>query len=160
MNISDRDLIQLRKDIERVRKHEEARRARQADEKPPEASQEHEDEDTAAQPSIPVTVRLRQLLEGLFASTKSSKESVEAIPDHIVILLQVIADEPKFQRWLLAIDALSDKARNEQLRRMSYAMRIEDEHSSVAESFDRLQDTNLFKAFCQALRDDRKGNEK
>ena len=103
-----------------------------------------------------VAVRLRQVLEDLFASTKSSKESVETIPDHVVILLQVIADEPKFQRWLLAISALSDKARNEQLRRMSYAMRIEDEDSSVAESFDRLQDPSLFKAFCQALREDQK----
>ena len=154
MNISDRDLIQLRKDIERVRKHEEERRARQADEKSSEVTQA--DKDTASPPSMPVTVRLRQLLEGLFASDKSSKESLEAIPDHIVILLQVIQAEPKFQRWLLAIDALSDKGRNEQLRRMSYALRIEDEHSSIAESFDRLQDPNLFKAFCQALRDDQK----
>ena len=157
MNISDRDLIQLRKDIERVRKHEEARRARQTGEKPSESTSTDEvDKETMVQPSVPVTVRLRQLLEGLFASTTSSNESREAIPDHIVILLQVIEEEPKFQRWLLAIDALSDKARNEQLRRMSYAMRIEDEHSSVADSFDRLQDPNLFKAFCQALRDDRK----
>src|SRR6187551_1353250 len=103
MNISDRDLIQLRKDIERVRKHEEARRARQTGEQPPEPTQPDEvGKQTAAQPSIPVTVRLRQLLEGLFASTESSKESLEAIPDHIVILLQVIEEEPKFQRWLLA----------------------------------------------------------
>ena len=66
----------------------------------------------------------------------------------------MIREEPKFERWLLAIDALPVTLRNEQLQRMSFAFRVEDENSTIAESFDRLQESSLFKAFCQALCDD------
>ena len=88
------------------------------------------------------------------ATTTPSKESLEVIPEHVVTLFQVIQEEPKFKRWLLAIDSLPEMLRNEQLRRMASAFRIEDEHSGIAESFDRLQDSSLFKGFCQALRDE------
>jgi hypothetical protein len=154
VNINERDLIQLRKDIERVRKHEEARRARQASEEPPASTSSPARKKIAPQPSVPVAVKLREMLETLCASTSPSKESLEAIPEHVVTLLQVIREEPKFERWLLAIDALPVTLRNEQLRRMSFAFRIEDEQSTIAESFDRLQETSLFKAFCQTLRDE------
>ena len=94
------------------------------------------------------------MLETMLAPANPSRESLEAIPEHVVTLLQVIREEPKFERWLLAIDALPVTLRDEQLRRMSFAFRIEDEHSTIAESFDRLQESSLFKAFCKALRDD------
>jgi hypothetical protein len=154
VNINERDLIQLRKDIERVRKHEEARRARQASEEPAGSTSSPARKKIARRPSVPVAVKLRQMLETLCASTSPSKESLEAIPEHVVTLLQVIREEPKFERWLLAIDALPVTLRNEQLRRMSFAFRVEDEQSTIAESFDRLQETSLFKAFCQTLRNE------
>ena len=155
VNINERDLIQLRKDIERVRKHEEARRARQASDEAPESTSSPVREKIAPRPSVPVAVKLRQVLETLCASKTPSKESLAAIPEHVVTLLQVIRAEPKFERWLLAIDALPITLRKEQLRKMSSAFRIEDKHSMIAESFDRLQESSLFKAFCQALRDEK-----
>lgn len=154
VNINERDLIQLRKDIERVRKHEEARRVKRASEEPAGSTSSSGRKEIARRPSVPVAVKLRQMLETLSVSTSPSKESLEAIPEHVVTLLQVIREEPKFERWLLAIDALPITLRNEQLRRMSFAFRIEDEQSTIAESFDRLQEISLFKAFCQALRDE------
>ena len=154
MNISQRDLIQLRKDIERVRKHEEARRAREANEASAQPTSASVATKVARRPCPSVAVKLRRMLETLLAPESPSKESLEAIPEHVVTLLQVIREEPKFERWLLAIDAFPVTLRNEQLRRMSFAFRIEDENSTIAESFDRLQESSLFKAFCQTLRDD------
>jgi hypothetical protein len=155
VNINKRDLIQLRKDIERVRKHEEARRVQQATEESAGSSSSPARKKIAPQPSGPVAVKVRRMLEALCASTSPSKESLEAIPEHVVTLLQIIREEPKFERWLLAIEALPVTLRNEQLRRMSFAFRIEDEQSTIAESFDRLRENSLFKAFCQALRDEK-----
>jgi hypothetical protein len=154
MKISDRDLIQLRKDIERVRKHEETRRARQASLGPAKLAPGQNLREQAApqEPSIPLAVRLQAMFEALFVSTKSSKESLEAIPDHIVTLLEVIRDVPKFRQWFLAIGARPGHRRNEQLRKMSYALRTEDGRSAVADAYERLQDPNLFRAFCDALR--------
>jgi hypothetical protein len=152
MNINEGDLIKLRKDIERIRKHEEARRTRAAAEES--STNADERAKVARQPSVPVAARLRRMLEMFCAPTTASKESLEAIPEHVVTLLQVIQEEPKFKRWLLAIYGLPEMLRNEQLRRMSSAFRIEDERSAIAESFDRLQDSSLFKGFCEALRDE------
>jgi hypothetical protein len=99
MNINERDLLKLRKDIERIRKHEESRRDREADEEQVQSAS------ASARKSIPIAVRLRRLLEGLLAPDEPSDESLEAIPEHVVTLLQVIGEEPKFERWLLALDA-------------------------------------------------------
>jgi len=155
MNINEGDLIKLRKDIERVRKHEESRRAQQANQEhvqPPPASARNE---APWPPPVPIAVRLRYVLEALLAPVEPSTESLEAIPEHVVTLLQVIREEPKFARWLLAIEALPPTHRNEQLAKMSFAFRIEDGTSTIAESFDRLRDSALFKAFCQILRDEK-----
>lgn len=155
MNINERDLIRLRKDIERVRKHEESRRARQAGEENVQSTPAGADEQAARLPSVPIAVRLRRVLETLLAPAGPSKESLEAIPEHVVTLLQVIREVPKFEKWLLAIEALPLKHRNEQLAKMSFAFRVEDGSSTIAESFDRLQDSALFNAFCQSLRDEK-----
>jgi hypothetical protein len=156
MDINERDLIRMRKDVERIRKHEEARRGRQAGEElaqpPPPPTEETK---VARPPSIPIGIRLREMLEMLWVSTSVSKESLEAIPEHVVVLLQVIREEPKFKRWFSAIEGLPLALRNEQLQRMSSAFRIEDGESDIARSFDRLHDSSLFKAFCQALRDEK-----
>jgi hypothetical protein len=162
MNISDGDLIKLRKDIERVRKHEESRRSREGSEKQgeppvPEAppAPAPPTKEVARPPSVPIAVRLRQVLEDLLASPEPSSESLEAIPEHVVTLLQVIRQQPAFERWLLAIEAMPLTHRNQQLEKMSFAFRVEDENSAIAESFDRLKEPSLFNAFCQSLRDEK-----
>lgn len=155
MNINEGDLIKLRKDIERVRKHEESRRAQRADQEDAQSVPASSGNKPAELPSIPIAVRVRQVLEALIGPAGPSNESLEAIPEHVVTLLQAISEEPKFEQWLLAIEELSPALRNQQLQKMSYAFRIEDRHSTIAESFDRLQDANLFKAFCHGLRDEK-----
>lgn len=154
MNINEGDLIKLRKDIERVRKHQESRVSK--------AGEEHVQSSPASarhgatrRTSVPIAVRLRRMLEAVRAPAEPSDESLEAIPEHVVTLLQVIREEPKFERWLLALEALPPTRRNQQLKKMSFAFRIEDGSSTIAESFDRLQDSALFKAFCQTLRDEK-----
>jgi hypothetical protein len=158
VNINEGDLIKLRKDIERVRKHEESRRARKANEEDAESVPESSRNQPAGPPSVPIAVRLRQALEALLGPAEPSDESLEAIPEHVVTLLQAIREEPKFEQWLLAIETLSPALRNQQLQKMSFAFRIEDKSSTIAESFDRLQDSNLFKAFCQGLRDEKQAS--
>ena len=155
MNINEGDLVKLRKDIERVRKHEESRRSRKASEEHVQSAPASSRNEPARPPSLPIAVRLRRILEALLAPSEPSNESLEAIPEHVVTLLQVIREEPKFERWLLAIEALPPTHRNQQLAKMSFAFRIEDGSSTIAESFDRLQDSPLFKAFCQTLRDEK-----
>lgn|GEM_PF-6708855 len=155
MNINEGDLIKLRKDIERVRKHEESRRARAADEKHGQSAPAAARKEVSRRRSVAVADRLRRVLQALLAPAAPSTESLEAIPEHVVTLLQVIREVPKFERWLLAIEALSLTQRNQELEKMSFAFRIEDGNSTIAESFDRLQDSALFKAFCQALRDEK-----
>jgi hypothetical protein len=158
VNINEGDLIKLRKDIERVRKHEESRTDRKANEedvKPPPIGDRA---DSLREDAVSIAVRLREMLERLLGPAQPSNESLEAIPEHVVTLLQAIREEPKFEQWILAIEALAPPLRNQQLQKMSYAFRIEDGHSTIAESFDRLQDSNLFKAFCQGLRDEKKAS--
>lgn len=153
MNISDGDIIKLRKDIERVRQHEESRRAREVTEEHAEPAAAPSCNKPARPPSVLIAARLRRVLESLLAPSEPSNESQEAIPEHVVTLLQVIREQPKFARWLLAIEALPPANRNQQLEKMSFAFRVEDGSSTIAESFDRLQNAALFKAFCQGLRD-------
>jgi hypothetical protein len=155
MNINEGDRIKLRKDIERVRKHEESRRPRKANEEHVQSAPASARNEVARRLSIPIAVRLRRMLEALLAPARPSNESLEAIPEHVVTLLQVIREEPKFQQWLLAIEALPPTHRIQQLEKMSFAFRIEDRSSTIAESFDRLRDSILFKAFCQTLRDEK-----
>jgi hypothetical protein len=154
MNINEGDLIKLRKDIERVRKHEESRRTQKANEEPVQSASTARN-GPARSPSVPIAVRLRRVLEILLAPAEPSQESLQAIPEHVVTLLQVIGEEPKFERWFFEIEALPQARRNQQLKKMSFAFRIEDGSSTIAESFDRLQDAALFKAFCQTLRDEK-----
>ena len=155
MNISDGDVIKLRKDMERVRKHEESRRARKVTEEHTQSAPAPLRNEPTRPPSVPIAIRLRRVLETLLASSEPSKESQQAIPEQVVTLLQVIREEPKFERWLFAIEPLPPTNRNQQLEKMSFAFRIEDGNSTIAESFDRLQNSALFKAFCQSLRDAR-----
>jgi hypothetical protein len=155
VNIRDGDIIKLRKDIERVRKHEESRQAQAAPEEKAKPAPAPLPAEPVRPPSAPLAVRLRRVLEELLASSESSPESEEAIPEHVVTLRQVIGEEPKFEHWLLTIEALPPAIRNQQLEKMSFAFRVEDSSSTIAESFDRLQNPALFKAFCQSLRDAR-----
>jgi hypothetical protein len=151
MNINEGDIIKLRKDIERVRKHEESRRARETPERKPSSLKRRK----AARPrSISICARLRRALEDLLEPPGSSKESLQTIPDHVVTLLQAIAEEPKFGNWIIQIDTLPETDRNQLLEKMSFAFRIEDAESSIAAGFERLKDQALFKAFCQTLRDE------
>jgi hypothetical protein len=153
VNISDGDIIKLRKDIERVRKHVESRQARKASEEHAKPATALLRDESVRPSSIPIAARLRRLLEALLAPAEPSNESQEVIPEHVVTLRQVIRDEPKFERWLWASEALPARNRNQQLEKMSFAFRVEDGSSTIAESFDRLQNSALFKAFCQSLRD-------
>lgn len=155
MNIRDSDILKLRKDIERVRKHEEARRLGEKDKPSSEAAPatpKHGDLPQSS--SIPIADRFRQIFMALLESPAPSAESLQVIPDYLVTLLQAIHDEPKFANWLLAIEALSPVLRNDQLTRMAFAFRVEDAKSTIAAAFDRLQDPILFEAFCRALRDE------
>ena len=155
MNISDGDIIKLRQDIERVRKHEESRLAREITGEQTEPAAAPSRQEPARPPSLHIAARLRRMLESLLGPSESSNQSQDAIPEHVVTLLQVIREQPKFERWLLAIEALPPAHRNQQLEEMSFAFRVEDGSSTIAESFDRLQNAALFKAFCQSLRDAR-----
>jgi hypothetical protein len=98
MNIRDSDIIKLRKDIERVRKHEESRRARKAAEEPSQLASSAPPSRPSRPLLAPIAVRLRSLLESLLAPSEPSSESRQIIPEHVVTLLQVIHDEPKFER--------------------------------------------------------------
>jgi hypothetical protein len=158
MNFNERDLIKLRKEVERIRKHEESRRARKADEEQVQSASASERVKAVRRRSAPIAVRLRQVLETLLSPAGPSNESLEAIPEHVVTLLQVIREQPNFRLWLLAIEARPAPYRNQQLAKMSFAFRVEDGSSTIAESFDRLQDAALFKAFCQSLRDEKKSS--
>ena len=156
MEIRPSDLIQLRKDIERIRKHEAERKARPAGETVSDESQSAaalEDR----KPAMPISVRLREMIDGLWAPSAPSKESVETIPDYLITLLQVISEEPKFRRWLLQLKGMPIVHRNQQLDRMAYAFRIEDGESPIAAAFDRLHDSPLFDAVCEYLGDDTAG---
>jgi hypothetical protein len=146
MNFSERDLIQMRKDVERIRRHEESRRARAATEQP--AGQ------PAGRPRVSLRARLRQVFASVFHRPKTSDESLAAIPEYIVTLLQVVQEQPKFKAWFLASEPLPPHLRNRQLQKLSFAFRIEDGASKIAEAFDRLQDPILFNSFCKALRDE------
>jgi hypothetical protein len=84
MNINERDLIKLRKEIERIRKHEESRQSGRADEKHEQpAPAAARVEIVAPKPSTPIAGRLRQVLESLLAPPEPSKESLAAIPEHV-----------------------------------------------------------------------------
>ena len=155
MEIRPSDLIQLKKDIERVRKHEAERKARAAGEK-------GESETDAApavvsdnpKTSVPVSTRLREIVDALWGPPAPSKESVETIPEYLITLLQVISEEPKFRKWLLQLKGMPVAHRNQQLDRMAYAFRIEDGESPIAAAFDRLHDGPLFAAVCDYLSGD------
>ena len=153
MEIRPSDLIQLRKDIERIRKHESERQARQAGEQTGESPQiQAGSEDRKL--TVPVSVRIREIIEGLWGPPAPSQESIESIPDYLITLLQVIREEPKFRRWILQLERMSPMHRKQQLQRMSYAIRIDDGESPIAAAFDRLHDAALFSAVCQYLGDD------
>ena len=152
MNFSDRDLAAFRKEVQRVRKHEESGRAKKADGEPVAAAAISPEDDLPRGQSLSVLPRLRGLLEALLGPPEPSHESLQAIPEHVVTLLQVIGEQPKFEGWLFAIEALPLTHRNQQLEKMSFAFRIENGTSTIAEAFDALQNPILFKAFCRVLR--------
>lgn len=154
MNIRDSDLLKLRKDIERVRKHEESRRLREQDEPSSADEPATPDNDPDRLRSVPISERFRQIFAALLELPDPSAESLHAIPDHVVTLLQAIRGQPEFTKWLLAIEALSPALRNDQLTRMAFAFRVEDAKSTIAAAFDCLQKPILFEAFCHALRDE------
>lgn len=154
MNIRDSDLLKLRQDIERVRKHEESRRAREQDKPSAEANQATTKHDPDRPRSIPIAECFRQIFAALLELPDPSAESLQFIPDNVVTLLQAIRDQPEFTKWLMAIEALSPALRNDQLTRMAFAFRVEDAKSTIAAAFDRLQEPILFEAFCHALRDE------
>jgi hypothetical protein len=153
VNLDDSDLLKLRKDIERVRKHEEKRRSEKAKDERVDSAEKSPREEPVERRSVPIAVRLRRILEALFGPPDPSIESLEAIPECLVTLLQAIREQPKFEEWLLAIEALPPITRNQQLEKMSSAFRIEDGTSTIADGFDRLRNPILFKAFCQTIRD-------
>jgi hypothetical protein len=153
MDIRPSDLIQLKKDIARIRKHEEERRARA----PSGETQKTTENEVPTPPKqtkrSPVAVGIRDVIEALLGSPRTSKESLEAIPEYLITVLEVVREEPKFRRWLLQLEAVPLPHRNEQLTRMSHAFRIEDGSSIIAAAFDRLHEPALFTAVCQFLRD-------
>jgi hypothetical protein len=152
MEIRPSDLIQLKKDIERIRRHEESRRSPQTDES---SSQSVEsDISQNAKRSVPVPARIRELIASLWGPPAPSRESLEAIPEYLVTLVQVIREEPKFRRWLLQLEGMPLSYRNQELAKMSRAFRIEDANSPVAAAFDRLHDPPLFQAVCKYLSSD------
>ena len=151
MEIRPSDLIQLKKDIERIRKHEQERKARTPVEN---VNDQNAADSEDREVSVPVSVRLREIVESLWGPPAPSKESVERIPDYLITLLQVIREEPKFRRWLLQLKGMPPLHRNQQLQRMAYAFRIEDGESPIAAAFDRLHDSSLFTAVCEYLADE------
>ena len=153
MEIRPSDVIQLKKDIERIRKHEAQQKARSSVENASDETQAGAVSDDR-KPSVQVSVRLRELIEGLWGPPAPSKESVETIPDYLITLLQVIRDEPKFREWLLKLKGMPAAHRGQQLDKMAYAFRIEDGQSPIAAAFDRLHDAALFSAVCDYLSGD------
>jgi len=153
MEIRPSDLIQLKKDIERIRKHEEERRARKIAEAPNETVKSDSASSEKRKPRIPVSVRIREVIEAFWGPPTPSRDSVQAIPEYLITLVQVIQEEPKFRKWLLQLERMPLMHRNQQLERMSHAFRIEDGDSPIAAAFDRLHDPALFKAVCQYLGD-------
>jgi hypothetical protein len=153
MEIRPSDLIQLKKDIARVREHEEQRRTREASDRRDKTPQADQQNSRSQEPSVPVAVRIRELMEMLLWGPSPSKESLEVLPEYLITVLQVIAEEPKFRTWLLQLQTVQPKPRNQQLERMSHAFRIEDGDSTIAATFDRLHNEALFNAVCQFLRE-------
>ena len=157
MEIRPSDLIQLKKDIERIRKHEDTRSARNIGEKASEAAAVEPAASENPKPHVPVSLRIREMIEGLLSPPSPSKESLEAIPEYLITLLQVIREEPKFRNWLLQMEGMPPSYRNQLLERMSHAFRIEDSNSEIAAAFDQLHDAALFKAVCQYLGNEDRG---
>lgn len=154
MNLRDSDLLKLRQDIERVRKHEESRRMREQGKSSAETDPATPKHDPDRPHSVSIAERFRKIFAALLELPDPSAESLQAIPDHVVTLLQAIRGQPEFTNWLMAIEALSPALRNDQLTRMAFAFRVEDAKSTIAAAFDRLQEPILFEAFCHALRDE------
>ncbi len=154
MKIRDADLILLRKDIERVRKHEEKRRSEEQPSPSKEAAPEPVPGANRSEQDLSITIRIKRLLDGLLGPPEPSRESLEAIPHYVVTVLSVIREEPKFRTWLLALENFPLMHRNQQLEEMSRAFRIEDKKSMIAAAFDRFHEPALFKAVCQLLRDE------
>jgi hypothetical protein len=168
MDIRPSDLIKLKKEIERIRKHEESRRGKESASETGMAQSADVIPKPARRPAINVGFGLSHTTASLVSSAKPlkgglhklvsppepSKESLEAIPEHVVTLLRVIREVPKFAKWLFALEKKPKTYRNQQLSKMSFAFRVEDADSPIAASFDRLHETALFTAFCQALHDE------
>jgi hypothetical protein len=154
VNFSDQDMRRLRKDIERVREYEKHRL--------PKEGPEPEMEGTPAMPagdpnqlhSVPLLTRLRQLFETFVGPPEPSEESLERIPESIVTLLQVIREDRKLGDWFQVLEALPPSHRSEQIEKMSAAFRHEG--GDPADAFECLQNPAFFRAFCRALRDERK----
>ena len=144
MKLDEHELNEFRKDVERVRRHEEMQRASAAKEPKPEDPKDEP-------PSDSVFARLLQSFAALFRSPHSSDESHAAIPEYVVTLLQVIHEQPKFKAWFLASEGGPHEVVIAQLQKLAFAFRIEEGDSRIAEAFDRLQDPVLFRAFSKVL---------
>jgi hypothetical protein len=156
MEIRPDDLIKLKKDIERVRRHEEKRAREAAEQKSQPVKKEKavraRPAPVPAGPGVPLLTYVRELLAAILEPSPST-ESQEVLPDYLITVLQVIAEEPKFRAWLLRLQTLPTAHRRQQLTLMARAFRIEDGDSTIATTFDRLHDQTLFDAVCQFLRE-------
>ena|SRR6202011_5179283 len=132
MEIRPGDLIRLRRDIERSRKHEEERRSRAVSAESDKTARLDQQDIARPRLSISLAVRIRGVIDALLGPRAPSRESLETIPEYLIIQIQVIREEPKFRRWLLQLEGMSLTYRNQQLERMSHAFRIEDGGSTIA----------------------------
>lgn len=149
-------LSDFREYLERIRRHE-ARGGANATAVQPRDIASHE---AGAQPPRGASSFLTRFFKRVLESSPRSeptRESLDAIPEHLVTLARVIDEEPKFERWIFAIEPLPVPQRNEQLDRLVSALRIDGDNTSVADSFEALRQPALFKAFCQFLRQEQAG---
>jgi hypothetical protein len=74
------------------------------------------------------------------------------IPESLVAFVQVVADEPKFRDWFLALEGAPPFLRDEQFKRMAEALRADDADSEVADALDHISRPQIFNAVCALLK--------
>ena len=75
------------------------------------------------------------------------------IPEALVILVQVVEEDPRFLAWIKSLSKCNLATRIAQLRGVSAGMRSDPSGKELADAFDTLEDPRVFEAFMQALHD-------
>ncbi|MEM9446014.1 MAG: hypothetical protein AAGA18_11770 [Verrucomicrobiota bacterium] len=77
------------------------------------------------------------------------------IPDTLVILVQVVEEDPRMTAWVQSLSQCNLPTRIAQLKGLSAGMRSDRSGAELADAFDKLQDPRVFEAFLKILKANR-----